>query len=357
MDTVRFFPPHEGISLSDLSGLCGAELANPAFGDRQVVGVAPLSRASGAEIAFAGSRMALPDLKKSMAAAVFVSSKLVSYVPDGVAALVTATPQLAIALAGAALTPAAVRPVQLTTVTGISESAEVDPSARLEEGAIVEAGAVIGARAEIGTGTVISAGAAIGPDTRIGRNCHIGHTATVQHALIGNNVIIHPGARIGQDGFGYVAGPRGLVKIPQIGRVIIQDHVEIGANTSVDRGALDDTVIGEGTKIDNLVQIGHNVRIGQHCVIVSQVGIAGSATIGNSVMIGGASAINGHISIGDGAQIAGFSGVVSDVPAGVRWGGFPARPMMGALRDAAAANQRAFGRPGKTDTDKRGDGK
>ena len=207
----------------------------------------------------------------------------------------------------------------------------------------VEPFAVVAAGAEIGAGSVIASGAAIGPGTRIGRNCHIGHAATVQHALVGNNVVIHPGARIGQDGFGYVPGPRGLDKVPQVGRVIIQDHVEIGAGTTIDRGAIDDTVIGEGTKIDNLVQIAHNVRIGRYCVIVAQVGIAGSATLGDGVMIGGAAGINGHVTVGDGAQIAALSGVAGDVPPGVRWGGQPARPMRGFLLDAAEANARAFG--------------
>jgi len=355
MDTICFFTPHEGISLSDLSGLCGAELANPAFADRQVTGIAPLSRAGGGEITFAVSRAAVADLKKSRAAAVFVTSQFAGDVPEGVAALVTAAPQLAFALAGAILVPAAVRPVQLTSETGIAATATIDPSARLEDGVIVEAGAVIGARAEIGAGTVISSGSTIGPGTRIGRNCHVGPSATVQHALIGNNVILHPGVRIGQDGFGYVPGPAGLVKVPQIGRVIIQDGVEIGANSTVDRGALDDTVIGEGTKIDNLVQIAHNVRIGRNCIIVSQVGIAGSATLGDRVMIGGAAGVNGHLTVGDGAQIAARSGVAGNVPPGARWGGVPARPISAFLRDAAAANARAFGRRGKKSTDSSGD--
>jgi UDP-3-O-[3-hydroxymyristoyl] glucosamine N-acyltransferase len=247
----------------------------------------------------------------------------------------------------------ALKPLRFTSGSGISGSATIDPSARLEEGVVVEANAVIAAGAEIGTGSVIAAGAAIGPGTRIGRDCHIGHAATVQHALLGNNVVVHPGARIGQDGFGYAPGPRGLLKIPQIGRVIIQDHVEIGANTTIDRGALDDTVIGEGTKIDNLVQIGHNVRIGRHCVLVAQVGVAGSATIGDGVMIGGAAGVNGHVTIGDGAQLAALSGVATDVPAGARWGGQPARPMRGFLRDAAEANARAFGNERRQE----GDGK
>jgi UDP-3-O-[3-hydroxymyristoyl] glucosamine N-acyltransferase len=235
----------------------------------------------------------------------------------------------------------------------VSSGAYIDPAARLEPGVTIESGAVIGAEAEIGTGTVIAAGAAVGPGCRIGRNSHIGHGVSIQHALIGSNVIIHPGTRIGQDGFGYAPGPRGLLKIPQIGRVIIQDHVEIGANTTIDRGALDDTVIGEGTKIDNLVQIGHNVRIGRHCVLVAQVGVAGSATIGDGVMIGGAAGVNGHVTIGDGAQLAALSGVATDVPAGARWGGQPARPMRGFLRDAAEANARAFGNERRQE----GDGK
>jgi len=344
MDNHRFFPPHEGMSLSDLSGLCGAELADPSFAGRMVTGIASLARAGEGEVTFANSRRALPDLIKSRAAAVFVTSKLAENVPDGVAALVVRAPQTAFARAAALLVPLAVKPLRLTAGSGVAETAIVDPSAVLEDGVVVEAFAVIGAGAEIGAGSVIASGAAIGAGTRIGRDCHIGHGATVQHALIGNNVIIHPGVRIGQDGFGYAPGPRGLEKIPQIGRVIVQDNVEIGANTAIDRGALDDTVIGEGTKIDNLVQIAHNVRIGRFCVIVSQVGIAGSATIGDRVMIGGASGINGHVTIGDGAQLAALSGVAGDVPAGALWGGQPARPMRGFLRDAAAANERAFGK-------------
>ena len=352
MDKIRFFPPHEGISLSDLSGRCGAEIADPGFAGRIVTSLAPLWRAGSADVTFAAARKALPELRKSQAGAVFVTARLAPDVPAGVAALIVPDPQFAFAQAGAALMPSALRPLPLTGLTGVSDQAAVHPTAVIEDGVIVEAFAVIGARAEIGAGTVIASGAAIGEGVRIGRNCDIGHAVTVQHALIGNNVILHPSVAIGQDGFGYAPGPRGLVKLPQIGRVIIQDHVEIGAATTIDRGALDDTVIGEGTKIDNQVQIAHNVRIGRHCVIVSQTGIAGSTTLGDGVMIGGACAINGHITIGDGAQIAAMSGVASHVPANVRWAGIPARPMNGFLRDVADANARAFGRAGKTKTEK-----
>ena len=182
----------------------------------------------------------------------------------------------------------------------------VDPTAQLEDGVVIEPGAVIGPEAMIGRGTRIAAGAVIGARVAIGRGCYIGALATVTHALLGNRVTIHSGVRIGQDGFGFAMGREGHLKVLQIGRVI-QDDVEIGANTTIDRGALKDTIIGEGTKIDNLVQIGHNVIIGRHCVIVAQTGISGSTELGDYVVMGGQSGAVGHIRIGTGAQVAGGS--------------------------------------------------
>ena len=176
--------------------------------------------------------------------------------------------------------PEALRPSSMFNAAEIAPGAFVHPSARCEAGVTVDPGAVIGPDVEIGAGTIIGANAVIGPGVRIGRDCAIGAGASVIHAIVGDRVIIHPGCRIGQDGFGYLMGAGGHQKVPQVGRVIIQDEVEIGAGTTIDRGAIRDTVIGEGTKIDNLVQIGHNVAIGRHCVIVAQSGISGSATIG-----------------------------------------------------------------------------
>ena len=190
----------------------------------------------------------------------------------------------------------------------------------------------VGPGAEIGSGSVIGPGAAIGPGVCIGRDSAIGAGATRTNAVVGNRVIVHPGARIGQDGFGFAMGATHL-KVPQVGRVIVQDDVEIGANTTIDRGASRDTVIGEGTKIDNLVQIAHNVVIGRHCVIVSGVGISGSTTLEDYVVLGGQVGVVGHLRIGRGAQIAGSSNVNRDVPPGSRWGGTPATPVRAWFRE------------------------
>ena len=210
----------------------------------------------------------------------------------------------------------------------------------------VEPGAVIGPQAEIGSGTVVGPNVVIGPSCRIGRNCRVGAGASIQHSLIGNRVIVHPGVRLGQDGFGYSMGPK-HIKIPQLGRLIVQDDVEIGANTTIDRGSLRDTTIGEGTKIDNLVQIGHNVVVGRHCVIVAQVGISGSAELGDYVVLGGRVAVGEHIKIGSGAMIGGTSAVNDDVPAGERWIGSPARPVREWMRAhralLALANEKRSG--------------
>ena len=167
----------------------------------------------------------------------------------------------------------------------------------------------------------------IGRGVAIGRRCKIGPHAVIGFAYLGDEVIIQPGVIIGASGFGFSSGPDGHRKIPQLGRVIVQDRVEIGANSTIDRGALGDTVIGEGTKIDNLVQIGHNSRIGRHCVIAGQVGISGSVVLGDFVAVGGKAGIADHVTIGDRARLAGLSGVAHDLEGARDYGGIPARPI------------------------------
>lgn len=345
MEHNWFFPPHDGIRLGDLATALGAELVDPAHADRIVRSVSPVSRAKDGDLCYIISRKLRAELDTCDATAILCEQELASLVPSHIPVLLSKRPHTAFAIAGEMLHPTAMQPERMTSAPDIAPGAYVDPEARLEPGVVVEPMAVIGKGAEIGEGTHICPGAIIGAGVRIGRNCTISANASVQYALIGNNVIIHPGACIGQDGFGYAPGLKpGMIKIVQIGRVIIQDNVEIGSNTTIDRGTMDDTVIGEGTKIDNQVQVGHNVRIGRHCGIVSGVGIAGSTRIGDGVMIGGASAINGHISIGDGVMIAAMSGVVASIPAGEKYGGIPARPMRDFLRDVAEMAKRSSAR-------------
>lgn len=349
MEYNWFFPPHEGVRLSDLADRIGATLEDKTSADRLARSVAPVYRATEGDICYMLSRRSRDELETCQATAIVCDKTIASLVPPHIPVLLTPHPHTAFALAGTYLHETAMRPSRNLSQAGISSAAIIDPQARLEAGVEVEPMAVIGAGAEIGEGTRIGAGAMIGPGVRIGRDCTISAGASILCALVGNNVIIHPGARIGQDGFGYAPGPKGgMIKIVQIGRVIIQDNVEVGANTTIDRGTMDDTVIGEGTKIDNQVQIGHNVRIGRHCGIVSQVGIAGSTIVGDGVMIGGAAAVNGHIKIGDRAQIAAMSGVASDVPPNERYGGIPARPMRDFLRDIAEITARVHSRQKKS---------
>jgi UDP-3-O-[3-hydroxymyristoyl] glucosamine N-acyltransferase len=336
MDHQGFWPPVQPLSLHELAARTDAEIPD-SFRSRSEVrieGIKTLDDAEKSDVSFFENRKYLNALKKTRAGAVFISKESVSRLPENAIPLLSHQPYRSFAKALELFYPDALH----TKVAGVAHDGTgslVDRSARIEEGAIIEVGAVIGPEARIGRGTRIAAGAVIGYRVAIGRDCYIGPGASVVHALIGNSVIVHGGARIGQDGFGFAMGPKGHYKVRQVGRVIIQDHVEIGANTTIDRGALKDTIVGEGTKIDNLVQIAHNVVIGRHCVIAAQTGISGSTVLEDFVAMGGQCGTVGHIRIGAGAQIGAQSGLASDVPAGERWGGYPAKPMTSWAREVA----------------------
>lgn len=333
------------LTLTEICTLVGGQLVGRGAdtADRVVSGIATLEEAGPGDVAFMDGARHVPELEQSHAGACFISARFAPMVPDRMAAIIVGKPHAAFVKVARALYPAALRPTAIFGQSGVAAGAMVHPQARLEDGVTVDPGAVVGPGVEIGAGTIIAAGAVIGPGVRIGRDCTIGPGVSLLYALLGDRVILHPGVRIGQDGFGYVGGAAGHAKVPQIGRVIVQNDVEIGANTAIDRGGLRDTVIGEGTKIDNLVQIAHNVVIGRHCVIVSQTGIAGSATLGDFVMLGGQVGVIGHVRIGDGARIAASSNVKDDVPPGVEWGGSPARPMREWFREVMAVQRLARG--------------
>jgi UDP-3-O-[3-hydroxymyristoyl] glucosamine N-acyltransferase len=338
---IQFFPPAISPTLNELARWTGATLADPTRGDERIGDVAAIDAAGPGDLTFLDNPRYLPLLKTTRAAAVFAQTRHRGDIPPSCAALVTPQPYRAMAEAMAQIYPSAARPGSGFGARGISEAAHVHPTARLEPGVVVDPGAVVGPGAEIGAGTAIGANAVIGPGVRIGRNGAVGANATISAALIGDRVIVHPGAHIGQDGFGFALGPRGHLKVPQVGRVVIQDDVEIGAGSTIDRGANRDTVIGEGTKIDNLVQIGHNVVIGRHCVIVAQVGVSGSCVIDDFAALGGQVGLAGHLHIGAGAQVGAASGVMNDVPAGQRWFGLPAQPAREHFRDIATLRKLA----------------
>ncbi|MFG1179456.1 UDP-3-O-(3-hydroxymyristoyl)glucosamine N-acyltransferase [Xanthobacter versatilis] len=354
-----FFPLPAPLTLAEVAALSGARLAvadeaqAAELGARTITGVGTLETAGPDELAFCDTVQFAEKLGTVRAGAVITAERFAAKAPPGLTLLIAARPAAAFLAVTRTLFPSALKPLSIFGQDGVAPGAQVHPKARLEDGVTVDPGAVIGPGAEIGAGTIVCAGAIIGPNVRIGRNCAIGPGASVIHAFLGNGVIIHGGARIGSDGFGYQPSPRGHVKVPQIGRVVIQDDVEIGANTTIDRGALTDTVIGEGTKIDNLVQIAHNVVTGRHCIIVSQTGISGSTTLGDFVMLGGQVGVVGHATIGTGAQIAASSNVKGDVPPGVRWGGSPAKPVrewfreVTTLKRLAAASARRGGNDGE----------
>jgi len=321
MADPRFFDNHGPLTLAAIVKLTGVNIAldNGAV----VHDVAPLDLAGPGQIAYCDNAKMKPALARTGASAVIVTRELIDAAPPTASHLVSDKPNFAFAKVAGALYPNA----SLSWRAGEPPLLPIDPTARVGAGTTVALGAQIGAGAEIGRDCVIGANAVIGRGVQIGHNAFIGPHVSISHALIGDRVYIHAGSRIGQDGFGYIGSAAGHFKIPQLGRVIIQDGVEIGANCCIDRGALSDTVIGEGTKIDNLVQIGHNTRVGRHCILTAEVGLSGSIQVGDFVVMGGQVGVADHVTIGSGAQIAAKAGVTGDLAGGQVYGGFPAKPV------------------------------
>jgi UDP-3-O-[3-hydroxymyristoyl] glucosamine N-acyltransferase len=339
---VPFFVAGRSIAASEIASLAGLAFISEDFA---ISAGAALETACAGDLSYMDNHKYLAALKATNAGACLVSPRFSAFVPENTFSFVTLEPYLIYSKVLALLYPGAAIPGSVFETAGISTNATVHASAIIGRDVIIDPGAVIGPRSSIGDFTCVGANVVIGPDVRIGSNSSIGAGAVLAHATIGNNVIIHPGVSIGQDGFGFVPGTRGHVKTPQVGGVIIRDDIEIGANTTIDRGSTRNTSIGEGTKIDNLVQIAHNVIIGKHCLISAQVGIAGSATLGDFVAIGGQTGIAPHLTIGDNARIAGASGVTRNVPCGERWAGFPARPSRKFFRQHKILERLAAKRP------------
>ncbi len=336
-----FFEAAGPFTIDEIADHIKAAVVCRANGNKRLAGIKPLVSATAADIAFLSNRKYAGQLAGTSAGACILSADDLELAPSTTTVLQAANPYEAFAEAMRLFYADALHG-KVAAAPQQPNSLLVHSTARVEEGANIEIGAIVGREANIGRGTTVSAGAIVGYRTVIGEGCYIGAGASVTHAIVGNDVIIHAGARIGQDGFGFAMGRKGHRKIPQIGSVIIEDDVEIGANSTIDRGTLGDTRIGYGTKIDNLVQIAHNVLIGSHCVIVAQSGVAGSAELGDFVVMGAQSGVLGHVKIGNGAQIAGMAHVKDDVAPGARMGGTPARPFKEWAREVAAL--RALGK-------------
>jgi len=307
------------LTIAEIAALTGSKLLSDAPPSGRIRNIAPLDTAGADEISFFENPKFAGDLVTTRAGACLTTPQLASAAPRGLVLLLTEDPYRAFVTVARALFPSALRPSSLFDATGRAAGAQVHSTARIEAGVTIDPLALIGPRAEIGAGTAIAAGAAIGPDVRVGRQCAVGGGAAILHALLGDRVIVHGGARIGQGGFDYIRGSKGYEKVPQTRRVIIQDDVEVGANTTIDRGSTRDTVIGEGSKIGNLVQIAHNVRVGRHCLIGAQADIADSVIVEDFVTIGEQVGIAEYVRIGEGAVLARHSDVISDVPAGAHY--------------------------------------
>ena len=328
MADPRFFDNRGPFTLAQVCACVGAQLPRGADGQAVIRDLASLNGAASEHLSFfTAGKNGVGDFTHTQAGFCFVPNEFrKKYAPPEKTILISClSVQHAFAAAAEKFYPD-------SSLTVWSQTAHIDPTAQIGEGVVLGPGVVIGPGVEIGHRSKIGPNCVIGRGVAIGQNCEIGGNVSIAYAYIGDHVLILPGAQIGQPGFGFANAPSGHTKIPQLGRVIIQNQVEIGANTTVDRGALGDTVIGEGTKIDNLVQIGHNVRI------VSQCGISGSSELGDGVVFGGQVGIADHCTIGNEARFAGRTATTTGqkIEGGRDYAGVPAKPLMDWVRELYA---------------------
>jgi UDP-3-O-[3-hydroxymyristoyl] glucosamine N-acyltransferase len=344
MPDPRFFQRAGPFRVREIAAWTGATAPGQQDLDRAISDVGDLKSATSDDLAyFAGAEYAAAA-NASQCGACLTTESLSAKAPAGAVVLIVDDPQAAFSIAADAFYPAAQIPISVAALDG--SGAYIDPSAKIGDGVVIEAGAVVGPGTEIGNRSRIGAGSVVGPGVVVGEDCHLGPNVTLMVCIVGSGVILHPGVAVGQDGFGFVfdsvAGRHR--KVPQLGRVLIYDDVEIGANTTIDRGTLNDTVIGEGCRIDNQVQIGHNVVLGKRCIVVSQVGISGSCTIGDDVILAGQVGLADNVTIGPSAQVAAKSGVMRDVPPGEAVMGYPAKPIRKFWREIAAVQRLTDGK-------------
>jgi UDP-3-O-[3-hydroxymyristoyl] glucosamine N-acyltransferase len=334
MADPRFYDNRGPYTLAEVCAKAGVDLPAGADGAAKIHDLASLSGATATHLTFFSGGGAGAEFSRTAAGFCFVPAKPGKAVetPPHLVTIPCPSVQHAFAAAAYLFYP------DLNLDDWSAQRMPVDPSAEIGEHVVLGPGVVVGPRAQIGDGTRIAPNTVIGPGVAVGRGCEISSNVSISHAYLGDQLLILPGAQIGQPGFGFVGGTRGHVKIPQLGRVIVQDKVEIGACVTIDRGALGDTVIGEGTKIDNLVQIGHNVHMGRHCVIVGQAGIAGSATLDDFVVLGAQGGIADHSRVGRGARVAGRGAVMpgQELEGGRDYGGMPAKPVKDWMRELFA---------------------
>lgn len=333
MPDVRFFTRSSPKTLGELAQLAGADIGSGSDSGRLIYDVAPLDKAGSEHIAFLDNVKYRDAFKVSQAGACIVAPDMASFAPAGMGLIITPSPYKAYAQIAQNFYP------ETYPAASVSEHARVHASAVIGKSCIVSDGVVIAEGAEIGDGTWIEPNSVIGRNVKIGEGCRIGANCVISHTVMGDHVRIYPGCCIGQDGFGFAIDPKGFFKIPQLGRVLIENGVEIGAGCTIDRGAGPDTVIGQGTWMDNLIQIGHNVKVGKGCIIAAQCGISGSTVLEDYVVMGGQVGIAGHLRIGKGARIGAQSGVVRDIPAGEEQMGYLSIPLRQFYKQNAYLNR------------------